>query len=749
MRRAATLTLLVAVLGTGAAPAGADVFGPLSLVSASPVQQADFARDPAISGDGRYVVFDGSVGGVTGVWRRELAAPGNLEQVAGGDALLPSVSGNGRYVSFTTNEGGELAEITNGLPNEPQHLGEAPNVYVRDMALAPDAPGAFQVVSAPNGSSEPLTYGSAGGGAAEELGSMAAGRSAISADGNEVVFVTTAVSNLARYPQLEQEEEENGESPRPHTPVLEVAVRNLLQHSTRIVSVRRDPETGRPALDPSTGLPEAVPTVGQGGSLYGAVATRGGPPRFRPSSAYQLTQTVGASISADGSTVAWMAQQLGAQVPLLGAETIPPEWAEPVWRRIADGEEAATRPVTGGSDPESPSCAASGEQRLPETPVAGDPCQGPFAIQLAQEQGAGGVYAGEESENGVPQLSGDGYEVAFLATAPPTALGAGAGGAGRHPDLYVADMHPGLTRAQATKPLTELASTDEQALRTNAPITDLAISADAQQVAFTTDRTVFPLGSPAFVSAPAAAAGMNEVYDVDLGNETLTRVTRGYEGGASEHPHEAVRAGVEDPYFFSFGIDDGALSPSLSADGLALAFSSTASNLVFGDNNTPASLQRGNLDGADAFVVGRITFAPQSTEQSISPAPPGPSPSVPWKIGLTAQSLRDGRVRLFAALPGPGTLRAQATGRIFTRGRHGPTTARRTVSGASVAATAPEPGYATLTLALGSRYKKLVARRKGLPATVAVTFVTPGHAVLRAHVNVVFARSAGHTGAKR
>ena len=70
---AVSLTLLIAP-----APAGADVFEPILLASASAIpgfagnQQANYAHDPAISGNGRYVVFDGSYGGAAGVWRRDL-----------------------------------------------------------------------------------------------------------------------------------------------------------------------------------------------------------------------------------------------------------------------------------------------------------------------------------------------------------------------------------------------------------------------------------------------------------------------------------------------------------------------------------------------------------------------------------------------------------------------------------------------------------------------------------------------------
>jgi hypothetical protein len=60
------------VLALGAAPgARADVFGPISLLSASPYGQAEYAHDPVLSEDGRYVVFDGTIAGVPGVWRRQ------------------------------------------------------------------------------------------------------------------------------------------------------------------------------------------------------------------------------------------------------------------------------------------------------------------------------------------------------------------------------------------------------------------------------------------------------------------------------------------------------------------------------------------------------------------------------------------------------------------------------------------------------------------------------------------------------
>ncbi len=105
---------------------------------------------------------------------------------------------------------------------------------------------------------------------------------------------------------------------------------------------------------------------------------------------------------------------------------------------------------------------------------------------------------------------------------------------------------------------------------------------------------------------------MNELFDADLADRTLTRVTHGYQGPdeASEHAHTPVVAG-EDPYKEQPG--DGALSPSFSTDGDILAFSSTASNLVFGDGNAPPLGLRpaGSVDGSDAFVVSTACSSPR------------------------------------------------------------------------------------------------------------------------------------------
>ncbi|HTA37156.1 MAG TPA: hypothetical protein VK761_10600, partial [Solirubrobacteraceae bacterium] len=514
MRTAVSLArgVVVAALALAAllpALARADVYGSISLASESMLpgfafnQQADYAHDAAISGNGRYVVFDGSYGGRTGVWRRDLQT-GAIEVVAAADeadpaisapdAALPSISEDGRYVSFTTTAPLDPIDDTN----------RAPDVYVRDMDLTPGQPCepgpgtaepcAYTLVSAVNGANAGLTYEPTGVSLASEEtedGSVAAGRSAISDDGREVAFVTTSISNLAG----------------PGTPGMQVGVRDLDSDRTELVSVADEPATGAP-------IPGEPVSGTLGASVLGAVfvGTLGEPP-FNDPEPYGAPPIVGASISGDGTTVAWMGVDIAKQTRVLPGESLNANYAEPLWRRIADGPSAPIRRITGGSDP-NPQCLASGESALPQQPSASDPCQGPFLGN--QENNTHGLMVEGELADPVPKLTRDGYTVAFIADAPLVALGQGFGVSELHSDLYIADMHEGSTRVQALRPLTELASGNQEDVAENSPIEDAAISPDGSHVAFTTKRTVFPLGSPAYVTAPQAAPGMLELFSIDL-----------------------------------------------------------------------------------------------------------------------------------------------------------------------------------------------------------------------------------------
>jgi hypothetical protein len=776
---------LICVLSALApACAQADLFGPISLVSEGSLgggepQQMEYAHDAAISGNGVYVAFDGSIAGVTGVWRRDLLT-GALEQVAGGDAEMPSISANGQYLSFTTNEGKSLPAITDEEPDQAPKQ-EAVNVYVRNLALAPGEAGAFTIVSDANGSAEPLAYH----GARTKMGASAAGRSAINAEGNEVAFVTTAVSNLVAYPKLEEEEHDRGETPQPHTPAGQVAVRYIESATTVLVS-RCYYECGEAA---AAGAAEPVVGKGQLGAVYPGE-------RLEFPAIPETGEWPGASISADGSTVAWMGEEIGEQAALLPAETLDPNSTEPLWRRIAPGSETPTERVTGGSDPGNPGCLESGELALLETPSALDPCQGPFVVEQEGGRLTTGVW-GESHGVGdfIPRLSANGYTVAFLSEERLLAEGLdfGRGGTGQPSDLFVADMHPGLTRDQALTPLTEIGP---EKLTYDGAIADFEISADGEQVAFTTLRTQFPLGHPQYVDAPAPEPGLPELFDVDLRDGTLTRVTHGYAGGPSEQPHRTNLQ--EEDQYGSPPEGFGTLSPAFSASGETLVFASTADNLVYGDGNTPPgdTPSAAPANGSDVFLVKPVAFPSLPTPQSVSSAPTIGTEPV-WRLGVTALARANGNVVLYVTVPAAGTLTAQVRGSLLVGAGGSPrparrarrssctsrrrghsscssvradgsasvtphttrssrtshhatahsgarplTVATRTLAIAGQNAHAPAGELITLVLKLGKSYTAFAAQPGGLSANAALTFTAPGKPTLHTSIAVTFQRTA-------
>jgi WD40-like Beta Propeller Repeat len=749
MRRLVLLGVAAAVwlLGVAVSTASADLFGPIELVSASAVpgglhQQAEEARFPVISGNGRYVAFVGRYGGVPGIWRRDLLT-GAVEQVAPGVSTMPSISREGRYVSFTTNE--SLV---------PEDTNNSPDVYVRDMQPGEGEPE-YTLVSAVNGTDEGATYTYDGEASTLEpeagYGSLASARSAMSANGEYVVFVTTAQSNLL-----------GGSEP---TPPYEVLVRDLATKETRLVSAEYQPGAGWSAERP------VQPAINElnGHVSYGAVYPGGpqapsfGTPSSPLPSADSQNRWLGASISADGSTVAWMGQDLGRQAQLLPGEQSdePASIAEPLWRRIDEGADAPIRRVTGGSDAENPLCAASGEQEIPEQfPSPLDPCSGPFERFPPDPRPEGLVGSKSGYLDFVPQLSADGETVAFVTGARELAAGElQFEEAKSTDDLYAVEMASGLTRVQALTRLTEIGGggQTQEKLERSAKILDFTLSADGTQVAFTTQRTQFTIGSFAYVSPVAAAPGMIELFDLDLGNDTLTRVTHGFEGEdvRSEELPTAETPGT-DPYHE----EQGAYEPSFSEDGDTLCFASTANNLVFGDGN----------QAPDAFVVHRVLSAPGEAHQSISPPPPNPELTPPWRLGVGAKRLADGSVQLDVMVPGAGQLSAVASAGVLVhsgvqrarRGTHGAHAskvqvklARRQVASAKSGVGEGNEGLVTLTLSLGAAYRQLASSHGGLPATVELTFTAPGRPALHDRLSVSFLRTLrepkarGRAGASR
>jgi hypothetical protein len=369
-------------------------FGMPRLLTVSPREQADEVSNAALSGDGRYLVFAGSLDGRSGILRRDLQTD-VVEPVAVADAYgdsplrdaaFPAISASGRSVSFTTSAALDPADDHN----------QQADVYVRDMtipvpgdgaACAVDGPCGYTLVSALDGTTTGLTY-QAGGGS----GSTAAARQAISADGRRVAFIVVAESDLAG----------------PGTPAGQVAVRDLETRRTTLVSTLRDPDTGSMTDRPVPG--RAV--VGQG-----------------------------AALSADGTTVAWIGERIGQQAATVGDDPggALGDYNEPLWRRIADGPAAPIRRVAGAGDPEAPGCQPGGT-------MADVACQGPYPQLNAADPflGVTGGWLTGISDASLIALSADGRTVAFLGSPP-----------GGSVDLFVADMRPERARRDAVRRLTE------------------------------------------------------------------------------------------------------------------------------------------------------------------------------------------------------------------------------------------------------------------------------------------------------
>jgi hypothetical protein len=638
-------------------PAGA-AFGPIQLVSKSSREQAAVATEPAISADGQYLAFCAELGGEEGVFREQLET-GQVTSVATGPidfafcksepsnapyAGAPSISADGRYVSFTTK-----ASLVH-TDTEPS----TSDVYVADMSTSPPTYELASAVAEPEESGEPEPMPG---------GSVAAGRVALSADGDRVAFVSGG----------------------------NVYVRDLATQETILISARRDPLTGM------TGQPVS------GGGAY---------------------EPAGAAISADGSTVAWVGEHLPEQVPLLGDEEaaikgieartgpgLEAQYHEPLWRRVPTPSEAKppTRRIVGGGDPLAPGCALSGSIKEPQ-------CQGPYPEVVShrlqriwEENGYGwGVK--------LPQLDADGDEVAL------------AGDPEEQYDLFVVDMREGLDRQQAVHHITRWTNPApaipvDQVLSANihpeylpftGEVAECAISPDGTRVAFTTVRQHF--ATPPFTlitELPSAVGRVPELYEVNLGSNTIERATPG--------PGKDVSTGTN--------LTEGAGSISFGAGGGLLAFSSPADNLVAGDAN----------EKSDAFLVESIPPAPTGTS-TISPRPPQSVIQPAWRMTANAYSRPDGTIRLVARVPGPGTLHTSARAQLGGRLKFRKVAAGRRQSKA--------PGAVTVDLKLGQG-RRALARRPGLVARLRVTFTGQGGQPLHAGLQSRFLRHPKRKGVKR
>lgn len=683
-------------------------YTPSTLVSSTGTLEADDAYSPAISEDGRYVAFTGSFDGVSGVYRKDLQT-GELALVAGADAEAPalsapdagapSISPEGRYVSFTTTAALDPALDTGG---------GCSNVYVRDMDVAIGQPEAFKLASALNGTTEGITYGgTSAGGSCPGGGSAAADRVALSLGryGLEVAFTVIGESNLT-----------SGPGGPVDAPPAQVAVRNLETDTTTLVSQTMS------SLGSAT--PEAVPGGAAITSLYEAARGEG----------RQLSGST-AAISADGSTVAWMGIDVPEQAPASSADAphaYPDEYAEPLWRQIANGPDAPTRRVTGGDDP---ACG----------------CQGPFVTSFDPNASAGspgplyGTYVapgsfladplidGAASLDAVtPQLSADGQMVAILSTQPRT----GEVSRGLEEELttstanaFVVNMAAGLSRAQALTQITRWVGDNFKNAAGTGPVESIAISPDGTRVAFATSRIDF-IGPPTLVTPTLGQAGQPQLYVANLALGTIALVSYGYDG-------EPANGAIADPSF--------------AQSGETLAFASSATNLVYGAFNH-GSGQPGNV-----FVVSEVSTPLTAGLQMVGPLPSSPTVSLRRELLASTRPGPDESVLLYVTVPEAGTLRASARSEVPTT--FSDTNAERRAKAAGGGATAARPSRRTrlvsrvvarahatakgatlveLQLKSASSYRSLVESHDGLYANITLTFAAPGAKTITNTVQATF-----------
>ncbi len=576
-------SVLVPAVLLVAAPASKASPGPIQLVDSNGIEQADEAASPALSADGRFVAFVAEIGGQAGVFRKDLVT-GELVPVFAGPIATtelpeaPSISAEGRYVSFTTFERLNPADDPEARTSD---------VYVADLATSPPT---YELASAV-GHCEPLAtepLHPCGLSYESGTGSIASGGVSLSANGREVVFVTTGASDLTG-PGTEAE-------PFP-TPALQVAVRNLETEETTLVSG---------TLDPLTGTQSERPVEG------GAVMVK---PKILP----------GASLSADGSTVAWLGQHLNAQVALpepeaasiakLESET--EGYDEPLWRRI------------GGPT-----------QRMVDGDVLAEMASG--ADATGQCQGPRGWNASERKVQPMPVLSGDGDRAALIG----------------QPDGYInaflverqGPSFDSIRRLTSSPSLPQNNACDQDEpiyAASDAPIDTIAISPDGRRLAFATKRQRFPLSPPNLLTAAPVGIGVDEFYLADLEASSLERLSHGNE---ESEPSMVEEKGEEGTY-----------SVSLDREGELLAFASIAYNLVPDDGNGKGN--GGNLvatTGSDVFVVGDPRSSASPGSSRVSRPPLAVRPQARWILTAHASSRPDGSVRVAVGLPGAGRLTAVA-----------------------------------------------------------------------------------------
>ncbi len=389
-------------------------------------------------------------------------------------ASRPSISADGRFVAFLTAQRLLAADVNENL-----------DAYVRDMDVPIGASGAFDLVSAADGGDAPALYGPRRSRSGQRTGGRDNPGTAISADGSRVAFMTEAPSNLPSGGAVD-------------VPAGQVYLRDRVTDTTTLVTAKRDPGTGEMTSQPA------------GGAL-------------------------GASLSPDGTTVAWTGGNASTQTRFLGGENTDSIYLYYLWRRPADGPQR--RP---GGSPGPPTrttrraCAAArtstGSRPGPATDRSTN--GGPSRRHLLSGTGAqrrrphGGLSDRRRRQTPAQRQPG------------PRPV--------RH------RHEPGVTRKQGTVELTR--DTLDNNTATAQPVSSVSISPDGRYLLITCARTKFAFPALKQLGDPRPVPGPREAYVVDLEARTLERVVHSFSGADSDA-----------------GVTEGA---NVSADGNVVAFAS-------------------------------------------------------------------------------------------------------------------------------------------------------------------------------
>jgi hypothetical protein len=669
-----------------------------SLLSGTPTMQFTKATVPAMSASGEYVAFQGEVGGVGGIYRRNVLSD-EVTLVAGADSYAPSISANGQYIAFTSTEDlvpwRESGLERVGVP--PADVG-CPEVYVRNMDPAEGEPAvrlasALDPSDAVNGSKEEgINFETGGGTGCEPVkglpmaGAQAAAAVALSGSGQEVAFTVLSKSDF----------------PAAGTAPGQVLVRNLETNTTTLVT---QDEAGDPAVGGGA-FPDEY-TLTQTPARFSSVG-------LEQSSAAYGDQPSGstAAISADGSTVAWVGMNVSSQVspaeaarsPSLVGESAESE-AEPLWRRIADGTPVTRRLLAG-----------AGLEFFTNNP----------ARNGTDNPAEYGAYVGTSQTVFVPPaLSENGEAVAVVATAPGPAaeaslVGRNTGLSELNSDAYVVHVDDDPASPPQTRPVSEIKSYAVQQSEIE-DVKDVAISPDGTRVALFTGRT--PLESPTLaLISPPPRQFLTELYAANLELGTLQRVIAAYDGGEP---------------------NDSSGMASFSGDGRSLAFASSATNLFFGDG----------VSGSEIYESHEVAESAQVVASQIGEPPLFALPAPSWTLSATATAEHDGSVVVQAEVPGAGSLQSEALAQLPKQSAvakssrsHSRRSGKRasqpvrllTVTVAHATTAVAAPVEVSLRLRVGAQYKALLLSPNGLYTVLRVAFAAPGHPTLVKDIPVTF-----------